>query len=647
VCGIAGRLAAPGVAPPLALVRRFAAALVHRGPDGEGFYDDQHVALAHRRLAILDLSPHGRQPMQSEDGQIVTIVNGELYNHHELRAELEGRGHRFVGTSDSEVVAHLYEEHGSELFGRLRGMFALAIWDRRRRRLVLARDRAGEKPLYWADGPGGVSFASELTALLMDDALGREVDLDAVDDYLALQYVPAPRTIFAGIHKLPPGHLLEAEPGRPPEVRPYYRLTPAEAPADEGEAIERVRAAVDEAVRSRLMSDVPLGAFLSGGIDSSIVVACMARASSRPIETFSIGFPEAADSELPFARLVAERYATAHHEHVVSPDMIGVLPRIVRHHGEPFGDPSALPTWYLCEMTRQKVTVALSGDGGDEAFGGYRRYAWAHNAHRILALPRPLAATVALALRALPGGPARWVREYGAHLGADEAARYLRFISHFSAGEKRSIYQPELAARFADDRTARRFAELLARSSRPEPLGKLMDLDRETYLPDDILTKVDRASMAHSLEARAPLVDHHVLELAAAIPSGWALRRGKGKQILKRAFADLVPAEILHRKKKGFSLPLARWFRAELAGHARDLLTDDTARRRGLFRPDAAAELLTRHAAGEDHGDRLWNLLVLELWFRELVDGRAALVAEVDGRLAASGAAAAWRTTAP
>jgi asparagine synthase (glutamine-hydrolysing) len=637
MCGIAGALA-PRLedAPPPGAAERFAAAMVHRGPDGHGFFQAGPVALAHRRLSIIDLSDAGRQPMTNEDGQIAIVVNGEIYNHAELRADLVAKGHRFKSGSDSEVVAHLYEEVGARVPELLRGMFAFALWDARAGKLLLARDRFGEKPLYYCERADGFVFASELGALVADERTPTALSMEALDAYLALQYVPAPRTIYEAVKKLPPGHTLEVRPGERPVLRRYYQISFAPTLADlsEEEAARRVRATVEEAVRSRLMSDVPLGAFLSGGIDSSIVVACMARAMGEPVKTFSVGFTEGGreDNELPYARLVAERWRTDHHELVVEPDMVGMLPSIVRHHGEPFADTSAVPTRYLCEMTRRHVTVALSGDAGDEAFGGYRRYVWAHVAERLGRLPAPLAQGVAAALAAVPGRKARWLREYGARLGgrgvSDEAARYLRFVCHFSAGEKAALYTPELARRFAGDATAEAFAAHLGASRAADTVGRLQNLDVETYLPDDILAKVDVASMTHALEARAPLVDHHVVELGAALPGRLKLRGRKGKHILKRAFADLVPAEIVHRKKKGFALPTGPWLRGRLHGFARETLLSDAARARGLFRPEAVADLLDRHRAGEDHGERLWNLIVLETWHRELVDGRAAFARE-------------------
>ncbi|MBN2574845.1 MAG: asparagine synthase (glutamine-hydrolyzing) [Deltaproteobacteria bacterium] len=629
MCGIAGWLGRDAEAKAdLAVVRRFAAALVHRGPDGGGFWTGGPMAMAHRRLSIIDLSQAAFQPMTNEDGSVVMLVNGEIYNYQELRRDLEGKGHRFRSRSDSEVVVHLYEEVGARVPELLRGMFALAIYDTRARRLLLARDRFGEKPLYYAQRSDGFVFASELGALLADPATAAEISPEALDTYLTLQYIPAPETIFKGICKLPAGSLLELDCGGEPRARPYYRLqyAPTLAGLDEAEAARRVRAAVEEAVAMRLMSDVPLGAFLSGGIDSSIVVACMARVSSQPVKTFSIGFVGTEFDELPYARQIARRYQTDHHELVVDPDMTALLPSIARHHGEPFGDTSSLPTRYLCEMTRREVTVALSGDGGDEAFGGYRRYRWAALARRLARAPGPLPWLTSALLAALPGAGAHAVRDFARRLRHDEAARYLGLLSHFNHEQRASLYGPALRAVVKTDRALDMLRAHLAAATAQDATNRLCELDTRTYLPDDIFAKVDIASMAHSLEARAPFVDHAVMELGAALPGPFKLRGRVGKYILKKAFADLVPAPIRKRKKKGFASPTHGWFAGPLLGYARELLLSPQARARGLFEPGAVEDLLERNRAGEDHGERLWNLAVLEQWHRELVDGRPAHV---------------------
>jgi asparagine synthase (glutamine-hydrolysing) len=511
-------------------------------------------------------------------------------------------------------------------------MFALAVWDRSRRTLLLARDRFGEKPLYYTRRPDGFAFASELAALLADPGTPAEVSPAALDLYLALQYVPAPGSIFANVAKLPAGCLLEVTCGGEPRLRRYYELdyTPSLADISEEEAARRVRAAVEEAVRVRLMSDVPLGAFLSGGVDSSIIVACMARATSKPVQTFSVGFVGGEVDELPFARMIAERYRTDHHELVVEPDMTSLIGSIVRHHGEPFGDTSTLPTRYLCEMTRRNVTVALSGDGGDEAFGGYRRYMWADLAARLASLPRPLAVALRTLLRNVPGAGRHGVRDFGARLTQDEAARYLALVCHFTFEERAALYGPGLREQLGADAALAELRRRLAAATARDGVNRLCELDVQTYLPDDIFFKVDTASMTHSLEARAPLVDHHVMELAAALPGRLKLRGRKGKYILKKAFADLVPPAIRERRKKGFASPTRGWFAGPLRAFARDLLLSSRARGRGLFEPAAVAALLDRHAAGEDHGERIWNLVILEQWYRELVDDRAAFVHAID-----------------
>jgi len=644
MCGIAGWLGRDEQAKAdLGVVRRFAAALVHRGPDGGGFWTNGPMAMAHRRLSIIDLSQAALQPMTNEDGSIAILVNGEIYNYQELRRDLEGKGHRFRSQSDSEVVVHLYEEVGARVPELLRGMFALAVYDARTRKLLLARDRFGEKPLYYAQRSDGFVFASELGALLADPATAAEISPEALDAYLALQYIPAPQTIFKGIYKLPAGTLLELACGGEARSRPYYRLqyAPTLAGLDEVEAARRVRAAVEEAVAMRLMSDVPLGAFLSGGIDSSIVVACMARVASKPVKTFSIGFVGTELDELPYARLVAQRYQTDHHELIVKPDMTALLPSIVRHHGEPFADTSSLPTRYLCEMTRREVTVALSGDGGDEAFGGYRRYRWAALARRLANTPAPLPWLTGALLAALPGASAHTLRDFARRLRHDEATRYLGLICHFSHEQRALLYGPALRETLKTDRALDLFRARLAAATAQDPTSRLCELDSQTYLPDDIFTKVDIASMTHSLEARAPFVDHVVMELGAALPGRLKLRGRVGKYILKKAFADLAPAPIRKRRKKGFSSPTHGWFAGPLWGYAQELLLSAPARSRGWFAPAAVEDLLRRNRSGEDHGERLWNLAVLEQWHRELVDGRAAHVQRI------ATAADALATTSP
>jgi asparagine synthase (glutamine-hydrolysing) len=623
MCGICGTLRESGPADE-ASVRAMAAALTHRGPDADGFAVSGPAALGHRRLSIIDLSPEGRQPMANEDHTVLTVVNGEIYNFKELREGLVRRGHRFRSRSDSEVVVHLYEEKGEAFVESLRGMFALALWDAKARKLILARDRLGKKPIYYAYLNGRLAFASEAQALLRALDSVPEPDLGAIDQYLTLQYVPAPRTGFRGMNKVPAGHILVAEPGKPPALRRYWRLSFAprpDAPRTLDEAAEQARPILEEAVRIRLMSDVPLGAFLSGGIDSSTIVAMMAQASSRPVDTFSIDFP-GGHGEAAFARMVAKRWGTNHHEMLVQPDMVSVLPELVRRYGEPYADTSAVPVYYLSKMTRAHVTVALSGDGGDEVFGGYKRYLWDKLARGLRALGRPGEALRRLLLRA-PGARAHVVRRFAEDAVLPMAARYLPLVAHFAPRDKADIAGPALRAAVPGaDGALAWFEGILAASDATDDVNRLLDLDTQTYLPEDILVKVDIASMAHALEVRAPLLDHVLVEWMAGLSGDLKLRGIRGKRVLRRIARDLLPREILTRRKKGFSLPVDRWFREELRPLARDMLTDRTCRERGILDPGGVGRLLEAHDRGEDHGERLWNLLVLEMWFREQAAAR-------------------------
>ena len=622
MCGIAGYLDRATAGPPhAAAVRAMMAGLSHRGPDASGFFADGPAMLGHRRLSIIDLRPEADQPLANEDGSIVVVANGEIYNFRELRDELVRRGHQFRSGSDSEVIVHAYEEHGVACLSRLRGMFAFALWDAPRRRLLLARDRAGEKPLYWAERDGCLWFASELRALVAALPWQPALDLDAIDQYLTLQYVPAPRTVWSGVHKLPAAHCLVVAPASAPVVERWWRLSFAPAPPRSfGDAVEETRALVEDAVAVREVADVPLGAFLSGGIDSSTVVALLARRSARAVKTFSVDMPSGDGGEGRWARLVAQRYGTDHHELTMQARMVDLLPELVARYGEPFADPSALPTFELSRLARRHVTVALSGDGGDETFGGYHRYALEELARRVGELPWPLPRLVHAIMRRLPGRALRPAREFASHRWHSPVERYLFLLAHFSRRDKERLAGPALADRAARDEVALELERVLGRSDAEDAVNRLLDLDTQTYLPDDIFTKVDIASMAHGLEVRAPFADHLLLERMARLPGSLKLRRFSGKQLLRHAVRDLLPAPILTRSKKGFNLPLDRWMRQELAGMTRDLLTDATARGRGLLDAGEVRRLLDEHAAGVSHGNRLWNLCVLELWLRHFVD---------------------------
>ena len=549
------------------------AALVQRGPD-EGSTDIfGHCVLGHQRLKVIDLES-GYQPVSNETGDVVAVFNGEAYNFMSLRDQLGG--HEVRGTGDTPILPHLYEESGPHFVERLHGMFALALWDAGRERLVLARDRLGKKPLLWTRLPDGtLAFASELKALLRLPQVSREIDLDAIDAYLALQYVPGNQTALRGIHKLAPGHVLVAE-GETERIERYWRPEPAESSTHEGEWLERVRATVGAAVRERLVADVPLGALLSGGIDSSIVVALMAQASSQPVRTFTVGFPDARYDERAYARAVASRYGTVHEEVEIEEDIASTLPRLAATFDEPLGDEAAFPTFLIAEQARRHVTVALAGDGGDEAFAGYERYI----AHRLAErIPGRLAQGSAAVLRLIPAAR----REPRSSLF--RATRFLD-VASASAGERYArlmeVFPVELRRELWSD--ARQAQQVRLEPSRPGVTG-LQLLDIETYLPGDLLLKADLASMAHSLELRSPFLDHEVVALGLALPDALKTHGREGKVALRRAFAADLPAEVAGRSKSGFGVPLGRWFRSDLRETAHDLLSGD----RGWFRPEHRA----------------------------------------------------------
>jgi asparagine synthase (glutamine-hydrolysing) len=607
MCGICGVVGSSEAARDVRAVERMNASIVHRGPDHGTVQAFGRCVLGYRRLSIIDLQT-GDQPVANETGSVVCIFNGELYNFRELRAELEG-AHDVRGTGDTPVIPHLYEEHGLDFVERLEGMFALALWDRDRDRLVLARDRLGKKPLLWTELPGGsLAFASELRALLQLP-IERRLRLEAVDRFLALQYVPGPETALEGIRKVPPGHLLVAEGGTVTE-RAYWTPRPAETAASEEEWLERVREEVTAAVRRRLVADVPLGALLSGGIDSSIVVALMAQAGGEPVRTFTIGFGDRRYDERPYARAVAERYGTLHEEIEVELDAAALLPRLVAAVDEPLGDEAALPQLVVSDAARKRVTVALAGDGGDEAFAGYERYVAYRLAGR---LPRPLGALGAAALGALPAArrqprsPLFRARRLLDVAAAPPRFRYDRLLQVFSPEQRRRLWSDEARA------------ELGPILPEPGPgLAGLQLVDLQTYLPGDLLPKADLTSMACSLELRAPLLDHRVVELGLALPDALKVRGRTGKWALRQAFADLLPPAVSQRGKTGFGVPLERWFREDLRELAETTLLE---RDRGLFRRTEVARLLREHAERRaDHGHRLWCLLMLELWQRAYVD---------------------------
>jgi asparagine synthase (glutamine-hydrolysing) len=627
MCGICGQINADPARPvDPAILARMNAVLHHRGPDSEGFYLRDSAGLAMRRLAIIDLVT-GDQPMGNENGRLWVVCNGEIYNHLALRHQLEARGHTFRSRSDTEVILHLYEEHGPACVDHLRGMFAFALWDERQRRLLLARDRLGQKPLYYAEHDGALLFGSELKSLLQHPGLPRQIDLEAIHHYLTLQYVPDPWTGLAGIHKLPPAHRLVWKDGRL-RIERYWDLAYEPKWTEPApELKQRLRDTITEAVRLRLMSDVPLGAHLSGGIDSSIVVGLMAGLTNHPVKTFSIGFQEDAFSELPYARQVALRFGTDHHEFILEPDALDVLPRLVAHFDEPFADPAAIPTWYLAEMTRQHVTVALNGDGGDEAFAGYQRYYGdlIADAYRLVPgslrhhiLDRALQALPVQADRPMERSPLMALRRLAQAADLSHAASIVRWGGYFDEAEKRALYTPDVRQAVDSTLSAALLEQTFRRALAGTRVDRTLYTDIHHYLPGALLTKVDRTTMAHSLEARSPFLDHNVMELAARLPAAWKVRGWRTKRILRELFSDLVPESVRERGKVGFGVPLAQWFRGPLYASASDLLLAPGARLHDYFRVQPIQSLLEENHEGQaDHGKRIWALLVLETWLRQ------------------------------
>lgn len=632
MCGICGILdGRGGLYAGEPLVRRMAASIAHRGPDNDGFYESPHCALGHRRLRIIDLSPLGHQPMTNEDGSLWISFNGEIYNYLELRPELIRSGHHFRSQSDTEVMLHLYEDKGEDFLRQLNGMFAIALWDQRRRRLLLATDRYGKKPIYyWTDGRR-LLFGSELKAILADPEVPRELDPEALRDYLAMGYIPSPRSVFRGIAKLPPASWLSVELDASGGVRlhgpqRYWTLRyQPDSKLTEADCVEEIRRIARDATRIRLFSDVPLGAFLSGGVDSSAVVAMMAEQSSKPVETFSIGFDHASHDELGYAEMVAKCFATNHHTFRCAPDALAALPILVHHFDEPFADDSALPTYYVSKIAREHVTVALSGDGGDEVFAGYDRYSLAMEREKVAAwLPGALVRGIFRFLAtAYPPGRRGWGILHRHSLERMDA--YQADASVFLPQEKAALVEPRgplapVPAVAGADPVFQRARRLAAECGSPEFLAQMQYTDQMLYLPDDILVKVDRASMAVALETRAPLLDYRLAEFMARVPAALRFRNGTKKYLLKRAMTGHLPEEILNRPKMGFGVPLRHWFRKESADFARDVLLSPATEARGMFRRREVERVLEAHAGGRNLSGKIWALLFFELWCRAWID---------------------------
>jgi asparagine synthase (glutamine-hydrolysing) len=625
MCGIAGFADKSPVERPsrggadFALMHRMCEVIRHRGPDDEGIHVAAGIGLGMRRLSIIDLST-GNQPIHNEDRTIWLVFNGEIYNYRELRRELEGAGHAFYTSSDTETIVHAYEQWGENAFARLRGMFGIALWDQNRRALYLARDRAGIKPLYYAERAGRLYFGSEIKSLIAAGAVDREIDLEALDHFLSFLYAPPDRAMFKGVRKLPPGHFLRWQDGRATLTK-YWEISahePFTGSADEAAA--RLRDVLAGAVRSHMISDVPLGAFLSGGVDSSLVVGLMAEASDRPVKTFSIGFDEPQFDELEHARKVAAHFGTDHHEFVVRPDALSILDRLVAHFDEPFADSSAIPTWYVSEIARRHVTVVLSGDGGDELFGGYDRYLPHPRVARFDRLHVPGARRLARGIWPLLPHGARG-KNFLRHVSRNDEGRYLDSVSYFQPDEKQALYSADVRQALDGWEAERALGAHFDRFRTLPHASRMMRFDFETYLPEDVLTKVDRMSMAHSIESRVPLLDNEVIEFAATLPSTMKIHNGRRKHVLKQAVRGLLPEGIIDRKKQGFGVPLGVWFRGGLTDVFSDILASPRTRQRGYFEPAFIDRIVREHLAGKrDHTLRLWQLLVLELWHRQYLD---------------------------
>ena len=614
MCGIAGVVEAGGT-PSRDLLERMGQSISHRGPDDGRIETFGRAGFSFRRLSIIDVAG-GSQPISNETGQIHVMANGEIYNYLDLRRELESFGHHFKTHSDVETIVHGYEQWGDDVAKHMHGMFAFAIWDETQKRLLLGRDRLGKKPLIYAESSGRITFGSEFSAVLADRRVSRDVDRHAIHDYLTYQYVPAPESGFKAIRKLPPAHTLVFENGKA-KISRYWQ--PACAPRLDitmEDAVAETERRLKEAVRKRLMSEVPLGAFLSGGVDSSLIVALMSEFTK--VKTFSIGFEESGFNELPHARAVAERYATDHHEFVVKSNAAEVLPKLVRHYGEPYADSSALPSYYLAKLTREHVTVALNGDGGDEFFAGYDRYR-ALQYFKVARILMPLG-PAARALSQWTALPTR-VRRAFAGAGHDPREGYARLMSYFSPEQKTNLYSDEMRNEVNGTDSFQWMYAFMKESGEPMGVRLLQYNDAMTYLPGDILTKVDIATMANSLEGRSPLLDHELVEWALRLPDRLGTNQSEGKLVLKALARKHLPASVIDRPKMGFGIPINDWFAGELQPMARETLLSKRARDRGLFDPAAVERLISDHAASREvHGYRLWALLCLELWFEEVVN---------------------------
>ncbi len=623
MCGIAGIVRnAPLEGADRALLQKMCDVITHRGPDDEGFHFTKHAGIGIRRLSIIDLQT-GHQPVLNEDGNIAVVLNGEIYNYLELRRDLESKGHRFVTNGDTETIVHGYEEYGEDCVRRLRGMFCFALWDDKKQRLLVARDRVGIKQLYYSNQDGQLTFGSEIKCVLQNPEVRRKIRLQSILAYLTFLYVPSPDTIYEGIAELPPAHFLVWENGQL-RVQRYWRLDyKVERGHPEAHYVDGLLAKLDDAVKSHLVSDVPLGAFLSGGIDSGTVVALMSRHTSGGVETFTVGFEGNVGfyDERKEAKLVADRYKTSHHEFLVRPDVSEILPKILRAFDEPHADSSAIPNYYICQLARQHVTVALSGMGGDEMAGGYERYLGVLLGGKYRSVPKPLRRSIAAAAGMLPdlGGKGRFsaarLKRFVKSAEHDPTTAYALLLSAFNRTELARLVVGELKNEMAHCAPEDLVQQAFRFSGTEEPVHQMLFADLTGYLPGDLLPLTDRMSMLHSLEVRVPFLDHELLEFAATIPPELKIRKATKKYILQKMAAQLLPEEILRKEKRGFSIPLTFWMRNELNDFVTQSLAPDRIEEMGFFNPKTVSQMLQDHFSGRaNHENQIWSLVIFNAW---------------------------------